>query len=351
MAVRNLEPVRRYDGGGSVTALDWHPSKGLIAGGSDDYQIRLWDPRASGSVGTIHEHTGAVTTLSFNQNGAWLLSASEDSTVRVFDIRVNREMQRFKGHAQAALAAAWHPLKEDVCASTGEDGALLFWAVGHEAPCAEDRAAHDAPISQVAWHPAGHVLATGSRDAMYKLWTRPRPGEPFRANRKTIGAAAPGPEAAATPLAMAGMKRERSPPRASAIPGIGAFSAAALPGLGTSLDVERPGSGAMASGVSAFPGLGPSGLPGLGGDMGPGLGAGGPPPPTKRSARDVPPPPPVALGRGKSTRGSIGGSGATWKRQRQDRDGHHEWGAGPGGGGRGGRGRGGRGGGGGGGRR
>lgn len=45
---------------------------------------------------------------------------------------------------------------------------------------AEMRGAHDSVIWTLAWHPAGHMLATGSGDTCTKFWGRARPGDPWR---------------------------------------------------------------------------------------------------------------------------------------------------------------------------
>ncbi len=45
---------------------------------------------------------------------------------------------------------------------------------------AEKRGAHDSVIWTLAWHPAGHMLATGSGDTCTKFWGRARPGDPWR---------------------------------------------------------------------------------------------------------------------------------------------------------------------------
>ena len=49
---------------------------------------------------------------------------------------------------------------------------LLFWLASRAAPQAEVRGAHEASIWAAAWHPAGHLLATGSGDFATKFWCR-----------------------------------------------------------------------------------------------------------------------------------------------------------------------------------
>ena len=45
---------------------------------------------------------------------------------------------------------------------------------------AEVRGAHEGMIYCLGWHPAGHVIATGSGDCSTKFWCRARPGDPWK---------------------------------------------------------------------------------------------------------------------------------------------------------------------------
>lgn len=40
--------------------------------------------------------------------------------------------------------------------------------------------AHDGIIWDLAWHPLGHILCSGSNDHTSKFWTRNRPGDKMR---------------------------------------------------------------------------------------------------------------------------------------------------------------------------
>ncbi|XP_013416027.1 pre-mRNA 3' end processing protein WDR33 [Lingula anatina] len=169
--------------GSDVKCVDWHPQKGLIASGSKDSQqpIKLWDPRAGNSLATIHAHKSTVMDLHWNPNGNWLLTASRDHLVKLFDIRsMKEEMQTFKGHKKEATTIAWHPIHEGMFASGGSDGAILFWLVGTDKEVGGMDEAHDQIIWDLAWHPMGHILVSGSNDHSTKFWTRNRPGDHMR---------------------------------------------------------------------------------------------------------------------------------------------------------------------------
>lgn len=84
-----------------------------------------------------------------------------------------------KGHHKEVTSIAWHPVYETVFASGGMDGTLIYWNIGpkgSEEPAAKIPYAHDMAIWDMKWHPAGHLLATGSNDRQTKFWARNRPG-------------------------------------------------------------------------------------------------------------------------------------------------------------------------------
>ncbi|XP_048258673.1 pre-mRNA 3' end processing protein WDR33-like [Haliotis rufescens] len=169
--------------GADVKSVDWHPQKALIASGSKDNQqpIKLWDPRSGQSLATIHAHKNTVMDLKWNRNGNWLLSASRDHLLKLFDIRnMKEEIHTFKGHKKEATAIDWHPIHEGLFASGGSDGALMFWMVGCDREVGSMEEAHEGMVWSLAWHPLGHILASGSNDHSTKFWTRNRPGDTMR---------------------------------------------------------------------------------------------------------------------------------------------------------------------------
>ncbi|KAL6760178.1 WD40-repeat-containing domain protein [Haematococcus lacustris] len=184
--------------GGDVRWVDWHPRQGLLASGSKDALVKLWDPRSGGAcVATLHGHKNGVMQVHWNPlNGNWLLSASRDQTLKIFDVRSLRELATFTGHARDVTSAAWHPVQEELFVSGSHDGAIMFWLAsrteaqwagqgGRErwlavAWAAQALGAHEKEVWALAWHPLGHCLASGGGDLTTQLWCRSRPGDLFR---------------------------------------------------------------------------------------------------------------------------------------------------------------------------
>jgi WD40 repeat protein len=129
-------------------------------------------------LSTLYGHKNTVTKVAWNNNGNWLLTASRDQLIKLYDIRTMREIVSLKGHNKEVTSLAWHPLCESVFASGGMDGQLAFWNVGAKGSDEPEKIpyAHDMAIWDLQWHPAGHLLATGSNDRGTKLWARNRLG-------------------------------------------------------------------------------------------------------------------------------------------------------------------------------
>ncbi len=62
--------------------------------------------------------------------------ASQQALVRlqVTDMRTQKEIATYRGHNRDVTCAAWHPLHEELFASGGYDGSLMYWLVSNPEP-------------------------------------------------------------------------------------------------------------------------------------------------------------------------------------------------------------------------
>ncbi|KAI3436421.1 hypothetical protein D9Q98_005838 [Chlorella vulgaris] len=213
--------------GGDVKCVDWHPHKALLVSGSKDGLVKLWCPKSGRNVSTLHGHKGTIMATQWNANGNWVLTASRDQTCKVYDVRMQREMASFRGHNRDVTTASWHPTHEELFVSGAHDGSMIFWLASRQAPQAEVRGSHEASIWAAAWHPAGHLLATGSADYAVKFWCRCRPGDPFFEQQQ---------EEQRELAAMAAEEEPVTAPRPAAFaapaPTFGGGTAGVIPGIG-----------------------------------------------------------------------------------------------------------------------
>jgi WD40 repeat protein len=102
----------------------------MLATGSGDKTVKLWDLKAAACSHTFVEHTQAVWSVSFHHGGDFLASSSLDHTVRLWDIArcacrrggprplaaphparrcSQRCRQTFRGHVDSVNCVTWKP--------------------------------------------------------------------------------------------------------------------------------------------------------------------------------------------------------------------------------------------------
>ena len=197
----------------AVSGLAFSPTGNLLASGSEDGTIILWDISISlnTSISTLPEtgiisghqrgqplaaHEGAVNGVAFSPDGQLLVSGSADQTVSVWEVRTGEPLDRpFIGHAAGVLGVAFAPLEPEsedqpvlgshfsgVVASGGQDGAVILWDVGREYALGETLTGHIDSVRGVAFSPDGQTLASASTDLTIRLWdirTRQSLGPPL----------------------------------------------------------------------------------------------------------------------------------------------------------------------------
>ncbi|XP_042392545.1 flowering time control protein FY-like [Zingiber officinale] len=163
--------------GWDVKSVDWHPTKSLLVSGGKDNLIKLWDAKTGKELCSFHGHKNTVLCVKWNQNGNWVLTASKDQIIKLYDIRSMKELESFRGHSKDVTALEWHPFHEEYFTSGSFDGSIFHWLVGHETPQVEIPGAHDNSVWDLAWHPIGYLLCSGSNDHTTKFWCRNRPGD------------------------------------------------------------------------------------------------------------------------------------------------------------------------------
>ena len=174
-----------------IRALAFAPDNSLLASGSEDNTLRLWDtatarevltlagdsnlvqalassspdgiplpswdPRTERLLATSNENPGRVRSLAFSPDGKTLASGSADGRVRLWEVETGGILTSFSTHDGLVLALAFS-VNGEVLASGGSDTLVRLWDLDSQHLIANLRA-HTDSINALAFSNDGEILA------------------------------------------------------------------------------------------------------------------------------------------------------------------------------------------------
>ena len=109
------------------THLDWYPlSDFLVAVGSSDTSVRVYDIRQGNLVQFYESHESPVTSVAFHPNGKYLASSSSDSFLKIYDLLEGRVLFTIQAHSGSANCVQFNS-SGDSFISAGHDKIIYLW--------------------------------------------------------------------------------------------------------------------------------------------------------------------------------------------------------------------------------
>jgi len=155
----------------SITVVTTHPTFTLVASGSEDASIKLWDFESGQLERTLKGHTSAVTGLAFSSRGLYLGSSSADTSAKLWDMNTYTCVRTFKGHDHTVSQLNffnWN--NEEQLVTCSRDHSLKIWNIA-TGFCVRTFMGHTDWVKTISVSLEAKYLASGGHDQSILVWS------------------------------------------------------------------------------------------------------------------------------------------------------------------------------------
>lgn len=179
--IQNAIVLRRLSDGSEFNALignlsavwcvAFNPHSSILASGSADGSVRLWEFSKGDVLNVLNGHTQNVTRVAFSPNGKWLASCSWDKTIKIWDVSNGSLLKNLIRHSSHIQSIVFNPDGQSL-ASSDKNGNVLLWDLCN-GKLLNTLKGHHGAIWCLAISPNGQILASGGEDQKICLWNVP----------------------------------------------------------------------------------------------------------------------------------------------------------------------------------
>lgn len=152
-----------------VETLVYSPDGKLLASGSDDNTIRLWNIPEGTTYKVLEKHLSIVDSVAFSPNGKVFASGSEDGTIILWNIEDGSVIKTIELPSLiSASSLSFSPNGELLTAGTFS-GTIYLWQVS-DGKLLGTLTGHTGSVTGLDYSPDGNLLVSSSYDGTIRFW-------------------------------------------------------------------------------------------------------------------------------------------------------------------------------------
>ncbi len=151
-----------------VTAAAFTPHQPILATGSLDDTVRLWNWQTGELLHALKGHARGVNDVAIDRRGQRLVSCGDDATVKIWHLGDGSLRHVLKGHLRDVTAIALGS-GDNLLASASEDGTLKLWNL-RQGTLVKTLPGSAGMLKAVALASGDQQLVSGGLDNTVRLW-------------------------------------------------------------------------------------------------------------------------------------------------------------------------------------
>ncbi|KAF8976611.1 hypothetical protein BGZ46_008120 [Entomortierella lignicola] len=169
MSVHNGDCVYLLKGHkGTVNSVIYSFEGDLVASGSVDKSVRIWDVATSECILTFKGDGDFLTVALDSPEGFQIASVDVNNIIRIRDVYTGDCVNTFQGHESVVTCITYSPNWEQI-ASGSSDKTVRLWDV-NDGDLLHVLQGHTSSVSSIMYSPSGDMIASGGGDKTVRLW-------------------------------------------------------------------------------------------------------------------------------------------------------------------------------------
>ena len=152
----------------SVTSVAVSSNGNIIASGSGDETINIWNGNTGELLRTLEGHGGGINSLAISADGYTIVSGSDDKTIKIWNGNTGELLRTLEGHTRGVNSVAIAADGRTIV-SGGDDRNVLVWDwINWELKALLE--GHEGSVNSVAIADDGQTLVSGGKDRTVRVW-------------------------------------------------------------------------------------------------------------------------------------------------------------------------------------